>query len=131
MSTTPSEETPLVLTDIAAREWFMSRRGGGHLLDAHLGAIAETFGQEVNYNLRAPIDPLIGRPALLVIEVDSPISEDTSWEALDAVENALLSQRQRLSELSRRKDPFANITLTLRARLADWEATRRAIEEME
>lgn len=131
MSTTPFAENPLVLTDIAAREWYMTRRGGGHLLDAHLSAIAEQLGPDVSYALRAPIDPLTGRPAILIIEVGLPISEDGSWEALDAVEDELLSQRQHLSELSRRKDPFANITMTLSVQAEDWEATSRAIEEME
>jgi hypothetical protein len=131
VSTTPSDETPLVLTDTAAREWYMTRRGGGHLLDAHLSAITERFGPGVSYSLRAPIDPLVGRPALLIIEIDLPISDDASWETLDAVESDLLTQRQYLRELSRRRDPFANITLTLTARAQDWEATSRAIEEMQ
>jgi hypothetical protein len=131
VSATPSDQAPLVLTDIAARDWYMTRRGGGHLLDAHLSAISQGFGPDVSYNLRAPIDPLTGRPALLIIEVDLPISQDASWEALDVVEGNLLNQWQRLSELSRRKDPFANITVTLAARAEDWDATSRAIEEME
>jgi hypothetical protein len=131
MSTTPSDETPLVLTDAAAQEWYMTRRGGGHLLDAHLSAISERFGPGASYSLRAPIDPLIGRPALLIIEIDLPVSDDASWEALNAVESDLLTQRQHLRELSRRKDPFANVTVTLAARTEDWEATSRAIEEME
>jgi len=120
-----------MLTDIAAREWYMTRRGGGHLLDAHLEAITERLGPDASYALRAPIDPLTGRPSILIIEVDLPISEDASWEVLDAVESELLSQRQRLSELSRRKDPFANITLTLSVRAEDWEEASHAIEEME
>lgn len=112
VSTTPADETPLVLTDTAAREWYMTRRGGGHLLDAHVSAITDRFGPGVSYSLRAPIDPLIGRPTLLIIEIDVPISDDASWEALDVVESDLLTQRQRLSELSRRKDPFANVAVT-------------------
>jgi hypothetical protein len=68
---------------------------------------------------------------LLIIEVGLPTSEDASLETLDSVESDLLAQSQRLSELSRRKDPFANITVILAARAEDWEATSRAIEEME
>jgi hypothetical protein len=131
VSTTPADETPLVLTGTAAREWYMTRRGGGHLLDAHLSAITERFGPEVSYSLRAPVDPLIGRPALLIIEIDVPISDDASWETLDAVESDLLNRRQHLSELARRKDPFANVAVTLAARAEDWEAISSAIEEME
>jgi hypothetical protein len=130
MATPASDENPLVLTDDAAREWYMTRRGGGHLLDAHLSAIYQRFGPDVSYSFRVPIDPLTGRPGLLIIEVDLPISEDDSWEALVAVQSNLLSQREHLSELSRRKDPFANITITLAAPIESWEIIRQAIEDL-
>lgn len=130
MSINSSDENPLVLTGAAAREWYMTRRGGGHLLDAHLSAIGERAGTEVRYSLRAPVDPLIGRPSLLIIEIDLPVSEDDSWEVLDVIESDLLDQRDRLAQLSRRKDPFANVTISLAARTEDWETVRQAIEEM-
>jgi hypothetical protein len=129
--TTDSGENPLVLTDDAARDWYMTRRGGGHVLDAHLGALYQRLGPDISYTFRAPIDPLTGRPSLLIIEVDLSVSDDNSWENLDVIENDLLNQRGRLAEAARRKDPFANIVITLTARTEAWEAVRQAIEDME
>jgi hypothetical protein len=116
--TTDSNENPLVLTDAAAR-------------DAHLSALYQRLGPDISYTLRAPIDPLTGRPSLLIIEVDLSVSEDESWETLDAIENDLLNQRDGLAQMARRKDPFANIAITLTARTETWDAVRQAIEDME
>jgi hypothetical protein len=119
------------LIDDEARDWYIGRRGGGHLLDAHLTAIIEGFGRDVGYTLRAPVDPLLGRPALLIIEVDRAMTDDLAWESLRAIETRLLEQRQHLSDRARRKDPFSNITVTLSASVADWEAVRQAIEDLQ
>jgi hypothetical protein len=124
-------ENSLVLTDAAAREWYMTRRGGGNLLDAHLGALHQHLGPDISYALRAPIDPLTGRPSLLIIEVDLSVSEDASWESLSTIESDLLNQRDRLAQIARRKDPFANIVITLTARSEEWDAVHQAIEDME
>lgn len=130
MSIDPSSGDPLILTDTEAREWYTTRRGGGHLLDAHIIAINERFGPNIDYSLRAPIDPLTGKPSLLIIEIDLPVSEDDSWEALEAVQSDLLDQRENLRQVARRKDPFANIVITLAARAETWDAIRQEIEDM-
>jgi hypothetical protein len=109
----------------------MGRRGGGYLLDAHLSTIAERFGTEVSYTLRAPVDPIAGRPTYLIIEIDMAASSDDAWEVLNAVEGDLLSQRDLLREGSRRKDPFSNIVITLKPTIEDWETILTEIERME
>lgn len=128
---TSANEGPYVLTGVDAQEWYMGRRGGGHLLDAHLGAITQRFGPDVGYTLRAPIDPVVGRPTFLIIEIDMPASDERAWETLNAVEGDLLDQRQLLSERARRKDPFANILIVLRTRSRDWTTIQAEIERME
>lgn len=119
------------LTGSDAEQWFMHTRGGGHILDAHLGAIQQHFGPDVNYRVRAPIDPIGERPTFLIIEIDPPANLFDPWQALSAVELNLLEQRDFLTARSRRKDPFARIVLTLRYGAEGWESARAEIEQME
>ncbi len=123
-------EEAYVLTGSAAEEWYGRTRGGGHLLDAHLVAIREHFGPGVIYRMRAPIDPITGRPDFLIIEIDPPADLDP-WQTLRAVESDLLDRRDYLSALSRRTDPFARVVITLRFGTEEWEAVRAEIEGME
>jgi hypothetical protein len=59
------------------------------------------------------------------------VSDEEAWQTLNAVEGDLLDQRQLLSERARRKDPFANISITLKANIDDWETIQAAIERIE
>ena len=79
MSIDPSSGDPLILTDTEAREWYTTRRGGGHLLDAHIIAINERFGPNIDYSLRVPIEP---EENLLLDQEPTRIGDD-SWEVLE------------------------------------------------
>ncbi|MDQ4032557.1 MAG: hypothetical protein M3332_09930, partial [Actinomycetota bacterium] len=104
-----------------AIQWFTRRRGRRETFDAHFNAINQSFGAGARTIVRAATDPRNGLPTTLVIEIDvTGITEEDAWSRVVEVQEQLLERRSYLADVSRLKDPFQNIAVTVRPTEEDW-----------
>jgi hypothetical protein len=111
LSTTPRPGSPLILRGDDAREWYRTARGGPTLMDVHLVALAESFGDR-RFELVAFLHPESLEPTRLLVEIESDLS-DEDWVALVRFQGLLLAQEDHLSETLGLRHPFQRIDTTL------------------
>jgi hypothetical protein len=120
------------LRDQEALNWFVRhRRGGGHIVDAALTALSESFGPDVVYRFVAPVDTNTRSPIRLIIEVRQPVDSESAWERITAVQSRLLEQAGDLGERMHVKRPLDRIVIALADPPRDWTVVLAEIDELD
>src|SRR6266851_5924296 len=120
--TSPSEPPAAFLAGDEAVRWFMGRRHGGYLFDAHLSLIQGAFGAEVPIQYRAAIDPSSGKPTVLIVQVIASFDDDAAWDRLVSVQARLLESQADLARYLELAYPFSKIVISLRGMPSDWNS---------
>jgi len=110
----PPEPIAAFLTGDEAVRWFMGRKHGGYLLDAHVSLIEQAFGSQVPIRYRAAIDPSSGKPNVLIIEIDASFDDDAAWERLVSVQEQLLGSQADIGTYVNLVHPYSRIVISLR-----------------
>jgi len=131
MTTPLPEPSEPFLTNDEALSWFMRRRGGGTLYDQHISLIYEIFGDDVPIRLRAPVDPVTGRPTVLIIDIMRSPDDDEAWRQLVRVQEQLLERQEDLAGFLRLREPFRRIVLSLGAEQSSWDDLVAELEREE
>jgi hypothetical protein len=116
-----SEPSRAFLTGDEAVRWFMGRKHGGHLFDAHMSLIEQVFGADVPIQYRAAIDPSSGKPTVLIVEIIASFNDDAAWDQLVSVQARLLESQADLAGSLHLASPFSKIVISLRGIPTDWD----------
>ncbi|MDP9792439.1 hypothetical protein J2S43_000951 [Catenuloplanes nepalensis] len=112
-----------------ALDWFSQLPGGNHILDAHFTALGEVFGPNSPYRIRASVNPSTGDPHVLIFEVNGPVDDERSWQAMEALQERILELEDKAREELRMEEPFKRIVVSLGGAPSNWNMLSRTLEE--